>query len=158
MFFYLGLAKRFNRQFSAINFLPPSPVPCIFVMIVTVGHEQQASDESKACRFESDGETAALALALALISCWLFRVPFLWKQTLPLEGAASIGPPARLGQRWRRSLCRPFSRCGLRAAGSCRVRWWTAAWPLSRSAVGVSASASVGGVARDFDSLEVRDG
>lgn len=91
-------------------------------MIVTVGHEQQASDESKACCFESDGETAALALALALISCWLLRVPFLWKQTLPLEGAASIGPPARLGQRWQRSLCRPFSRCGLRAAGSCRVQ------------------------------------
>lgn len=65
MFFCLGLAEHFNRQSSAINFLPPSPVPCIFIIIVTLGHQQQVSDESKACHFESDGETAALSFAFS---------------------------------------------------------------------------------------------
>lgn len=85
-------------------------------------------------------------------------MPFLQKQTLPLEGAASSGRLATLGQRWRRSLCRPFSRCGLPALGGSRVRCWTAARPFSQGAVRVSVSVSVGAVARDFDSLEVQDG
>lgn len=69
--------------------MPPSPVPCIFIIIVTLGHQQQVSDESKACHFESDGETAALSFAFSS-SLGLLLGVLPQKQTSPLEGAAAL--------------------------------------------------------------------